>query len=297
MSKKDKLDEQIEKLGEISYGNLKEQVEALQKALDAGQYSSSPIKQGPVLQVEDLKAIANKYLTAGAQATQAKAQKTLTVKVDGINYRAAYFCVTCKVGNEEAAVKQLANVVNELERDGLIHSTLAPISSLHLARMSFQMHTAAVFTFVHVPESSYNDVKFKYKKFYVEEGGVGEAIEDLTPELAPGEFLAEIRVQTAFTLQEGEQTPKELLDEAISTYLAILPKGTVVREVTQCSVHDLSLPYEIKFYNPKMSDIKKVELQTVRHAARVNMSIAQFNLITGINYYGLNNKRLFEHAY
>lgn len=259
------------------------------------------LKHGAALKIHDHSELAQKYLSEGARCDMAKkATQTIVVKDDGQIYQAVYFCTKVSQNNAERAIEALSGVLNELSQEGLIHSTLAPISSLELAIMSFQIPARVVFAFVLVPGEQVSNLKERFHFWSVEEGGVGNDFDDMTIPLAEGEFQTEIRVQPNFMLQQGQPTPEEQLDKEIERYLGILPQGTVVRQVRKTAVSDLSLPHEVTFYHPLMRDIKRVELQHVRTFSRIDdhsPRIQEFSLTTGIHYFGKDGKRLFDHQY
>ncbi len=267
-------------------------IEELKAALEA---SNKARDVTPVLQVKDLTEISDKYLTSSAKYDLSQKAYNLSVKTDdGQFFRAVYFATRVRPENEERAVQEIAKVINDLSQRGLIHSCLAPISSLELARMTLQAPQKVVFCFVLIPDSYYEDIKIQYKKISIEEGGVGEALEDLSPRLGDGEFLAAIRVTTNYLTLESKPDTQKLLQDQIDQYLAILPKGTVVKEVTQCAVTDLSLPYEVKFYNPLMQKVKYVETEYIRDGAVIDNEFKQFNVFTGVRYFDKERNELYK---
>lgn len=111
--------------------------------------------------------------------------------------------------------------------------------------------------------------------------------------LPDGQFIAYERVTIAYTMIYGnntEQRIKELTDQ----YLAILPPGTFVLSVEQLPVRDICIPYVIKFSNPHLAHIKRVELQYVRNVAVVCGIAQNFNLITGMSYFDVDDKELYK---
>lgn len=276
----------------MSENKLDESIAKLNEALEA----AKDLPMGPALQVSNLVGLSSKYLTEEAKTALTKKANSTFVTDNGIVYRAIYFAVITKTENEEKGVKPIAEVLNELAKDGLIYSCLAPISSIRLARMSLQAQTSAVFSFVLVPSSHYDDLKVKYKHIQVEEGGVGEPIEDLSVPSEDGEFFATVRVHAAYSLLARERLDSDqLVQKEIQQYLHLLPEGTQVREITNLAVCDLSIPYEVKFYHPIMKRIKSVELEYVRHAEIVEGRVDQCNLLTGLRYFGPNKEELFTH--
>lgn len=270
---------------------MRQSLEDLNKALEAGEYSAP---KGAALEVKDLKDLAHKYLTPSARYDQAQKAMTLTVKEDdGRFYQALYFATRVLTGDEERAVEYLARVMNDLSQRGLIHSTLAPISSLDLARTS-SVAQSVVFTFVLIPSESHADVKALYPKFNIEEGSVGEELYDLSVPLAEGEFLANIRISHIASLHGSKHDPQEMFRSQLRQYMAVLPQGTRVRKVTQLAIMDLSVNFEVKFYNPILQRVKRVELDHVREVARIGDHLEQFNLLTGIRYFDAEDKELYK---
>ncbi|NJO48183.1 MAG: hypothetical protein HC840_00545 [Leptolyngbyaceae cyanobacterium RM2_2_4] len=272
--------------------DLSHSIEELNKALEAS--NQTPPTQGTVSQVNDLSELAAKYLTPSAKYDQAQKATTLTVKYDdGRFYTAIYFATRVATGDEERAVEYLARILNDLSQKGLVHSTLAPISSLELARTS-SVAQSVVFSFVLIPQECHRDVKAMYPKFSIEEGGAAEELYDLSVPLDQGEFLANIRISHVATLHGSTHNPQEMFQNELQQYLAVLPKGTRVRKITQLAITDLSVPFEVKFYNPILQRVKRVELSHVRACAVIGDHLEQFNLLTGVRYFDAEDKELYR---
>lgn len=273
--------------------SLTEQIEALQKALDASKHS---FKSGAALKTDDQMETAKKYLTAGALADLSRKSMTLSVKKDDGSFAfAVYFGVRVRSENIESGVEKISKIINELSADGLIHSTLAPMVSLDFARMPLQTQTSAVLSYVLVPSEKHEEIKKRYAHASIEEGGAPPDGEDLRPTLADGEFLADVRVSSVASLVSGQgNNPTAILQAQIEQYLALLPKGTKVKEVVPCAITDLSVPYEVKFYNPLMKRFKYVDLDYVRAVEVVGEKLEQFNLLLGIRYMDADRKPLFQ---
>ena len=265
-----------------------ESLKNLVDALEAGLADSSTISKSPIA-VEDLSNLAEKYLTRSAKYDlQNKSCYLVRKEDDGTFYRCIYFAVQVREDNVEGGIQMIAPAINKLSEDGLIHSTLAGVSSVKLAKMPLKDLAIAVFCYVLVPDSKYDEIKQKYKDICVEEGGVPSEGESFEPKLETGEFLAQIRLSAVFC-QEYSST-SERLDKEIQNYLKVLPEGTIVRNVTECAITDLSIPFEVKFYNPLMSEFKRVELTYIRTCARIGEHIETFNLLLGIGYQRLNGE-------
>lgn len=272
---------------------LAQKIKALQNALEAREKElSEPLRASAALQIEDMSDLAKKYLNEKTQADMGcKAYSTISRDENGVLFKAVYFAVRTRTENVEKGVQVIAPILNELSADGLIHSCLAPLSSLKLARIPLVRDQSVVFSFVLVPAESEAEIREKYKGVYILEGGIGECIDDLKPILAEGEFLAEIRVYHNLTV--AAKSPLELLQPEIDRYLAILPTGTVVRETIQCFSMDLSASFEVKFFNPLLKSVKKIELEGVRSYERVGEKIEEFHVVTGMKYLGASGESLF----
>lgn len=286
-----------ENFGEDS--NLSGKLEELMKALEAGKYVSAPpsISQGAALKINELSEIANKYLSESAKLDLSKKVKQLIVNDDGKLYQAIYFSAVVKTGNEEKGIAAIAKIINDLSQHGLIHSCLAPMSSLELARTS-SVAKSVVFCFPLVPMNSVKDCEARYKEFYTLEGGVGPEYDDLTVPLAKGEFLAEVRVTHSLAMLDkidGTKSVQERIQREINKYLKFLPEGTEVVQVTELAVSDLSYPVEVKFRHPEMHDVSKVDLDYVRCVRRVENGIEQYNRFTGITYYDKVGKKMYRY--
>ncbi len=278
----------------MSNMSVEDEIEALHKALEAGKKDLTTAQAiGSNMEVKELKELSDKYLTDKAKRDVSKVSRQLTaMEKDGQVYTALYLAVQVRNGNEDKGVRVISDVINELSKDGFIHSCLSPISSLALVRMPLVTQSSVVFSFVLVPGGENDRLMKKYKEVSVEEGELGKPIEDLSPKLEEGEFLAEVTVTQILGMVGGPGKVKELIQQEIDQYLAILPKGTVVREVVDCAVTGLFIPAEVKFYNPIMSDIKQVNLDWVRHGAMIDEKYKECNLITGIRYTRRNGREL-----
>jgi hypothetical protein len=279
--------------------SLIKEVEELAKDLEA-QPVAEKLTVGSAIHVTDVSEMADKYLSDGAKEDLKRKSATLTVKYDdGQFFRSVYFSIQTRPEEVEKGVEIIANTINRLSQEGLIHSCLAPMSILKLARMPKQAPTVAVFCFVLVPHIQVDYIAETHKHVYTLEGGIGNHFGDIRPILSDGEFLAGIYVSYWNTAILGGDTTKHtdaMLQEQIADYLSILPKGTVVKEIVPCAVMDLSYPFEVKFYNPLLKRVKSVDLNWVRQVSvdpNDPNKVIQFNLLLGINYYGEDGKNLF----
>jgi len=249
------------------------------------------------LQVEDLNDKARPLLTESAKYDLTrKSTQTLIVEQDG-TYKAVYFAVRIRKGNTEKALQSLARIVNKLSEQGMIHSFLAGFASIDLAIQPMQAPQSVVFVFPMVPANAEFNIRHRFKNIAISEGAMPDAIEDVEIDREEGEFFSVVRVTGVASLIEGKKVDhKQLLEDELAVLLAVLPKGTVVRKVTECAITDLSVPYEVKFFNPLMKDIKSVELNYVRTFSRHDHGIHQFNLLTGVSYYGHDGKLMFRES-
>jgi hypothetical protein len=260
------------------------------KALEA---SKEKAHKGPILQINDLSYAANKHLSASARYDLSqKATQTIVKYDDGRFYKAIYFATRVRKGDEELGAEYLARIMNDLSQRGLIHSTLAPISSLNLAQTTLTLQSV-VFAFVLIPQESHKEIQAFYPKFVVQEGDVGHELYDLSPILSEGEFLTTIRFQAHLYFNQPKDI-RSLLQEELNRFISILPKGTRVRSITQLAITDLSVGFEVKFHNELLQEVKRVEFDYKRAVAKVGDGLKQFNVITGITYIAADGSFLYK---
>lgn len=289
---------------EQSEKSLSEQIEELKKALEA--HKNEPPK-GSALQIENHMKLADKYLSAAATKALSKKGRSLIevyneqvgqeTHEDGVEQSTyvreaavcQYFTCQVRVDKVEEGVKAISETINELAEMGAIHSCLAQVSSVNLASMPFQHPTCAVICYVHI-KPKFAQVA-KNMRFNTPEGGIGEALHSLEIELLPGEFFAECRITHGLAMLHPAKNSEARVFDVVRDYLKYLPEGTEFVGYRQTAIVDTSLPYELKFKNPLLQRVKRVELTYVREAA-MNVdgkkeSITQFNLVTGIKYLGV----------
>lgn len=284
----------LKDLREVSSEELKEQIDALNEALEASK--SSPPTYGVALQVNDLSEIAKKYLSTSARYDMSNRAKQLVIKYDdGRCYVPAYFSVVVKTGNEELGVKEIAKILNSLSQEGLIHSSLAPMSSLQLALTS-SVPKSVVFAFPHVPENVLKDIQVKYKEYFTLEGGIGPDLEDTSVPLADGEFIANIRIQAWSVMSSNVSDKNEILELEIQEYLKYLPEGTEVVKKTELAISSLSYEFEVIFRHPEMYDISKIDLNYVRCVRPLEEGkLEQYNRFIGLRYFDRSGKELYNY--
>ncbi len=94
-----------------------------------------------------------------------------------------------------------------------------------------------------------------------------------------------------------DANPDELekeLDRQINRVLSFLPPGTTLVSKTQCAMQTLAVPYEIRLYNPLLTEVKLVELNYVRQVTRIKTEVIEFNLLKSITYKDGDGKVLYE---
>jgi len=274
------------KSGEPDQSNdMMEKLEKLSSVLEAEKSVAA------ALNVENLTKRADSYLSDASKALLAIDFKPKSLVVtDGESGRVAvavYYSTVVTEDNVDRALLLLSANINDLVAKGYVHSFLAPPSSLKLVRQFGQQPVEAVFVFPMV-YAEYKDIASKYF-FSHKEGEVpANVLGNTSTILKDGEFLADIRLTVGsnmlgeYNTKEDEKSP---IDHKIDEYLKYLPKGTKLVSVEKCGVTDLSLPYEVKFYNSLLPDIKKVDLNFIRKAVIIDDKLIQFNLFTGVNYY------------
>ena len=269
-----------------------ESIKALNDALEAGKTSEPPeeVVNSAALQVEDMMPMADQYLGPNAKEALNKKSTSLTVTEDGKTYQCLHLGVRVLKTNLEAGVKKLSEVLNDLAIQGLIHSALAPMSSIELNRGFGEKATVAVFSHVLVPLENHEELS--RDDFAVKEYGYHKTLDDIKEELADGEFLAEIRLNHTLFMMSG--TTARVVEEVIDEYLAVLPKGTKVVSTERLPMACLSVDYEVKFYNPLMKSIKRVELRHMRMAECIEEGrVEHFQLLTGVDYFDKDGNNRF----
>jgi hypothetical protein len=275
--------------------DLKETVETLEKlnkALEAGSYTT-----GTAIKVEDHTDIAKKYLSAAAIAVMAtkKAKSLIVMNKDGTGSKCIYFAVTIASSKLDKGVEKIASIANDLVSKGLVQHVLAPVSSLSLAKVPGQVQMSAVFFFPLVPMDKADEIAKSYE-FSVQEGECGKLLEPTELPLERGEFWAEARITHSISniKYAAEASASARLYKVVREYLKHLPEGTEFLKAEPCAIMDLSIPYELHFFNPRLARVKKVDLEHVRHCEMVDGKLEQFNLFLGIRYFDSEGKLLFH---
>jgi hypothetical protein len=254
---------------------------------------------GPTLVVKDHSGD-SEFLTEEAKEVMKKIHKQqYLVENNEVTGKAIYFSLVVKTENLKAGIEELSNTVNKLVSLGCVKAVLAPLSSLALAKVAGRPPISAVFFFPII------DIKKEYlaksQKYNIEEGNIGEMFGDTHLNLPQGTFWADVQINHFSDLEGraklGEYDISGSLINQINEYLKFLPAGTKVLGINKCAIYSLAEPYEVIFYNPILTDVKKVELEWVRHAVVKDDSIHQFNLFTEIKYFDANGNNLFHNIY
>lgn len=271
---------------------LSESIDELTKALNASDYNvvSEAMIAASALRVNNLADMAAPYLTDEAKAALAKTSKQIIEVIDlekELVTECLYLSVQVRSDKLEEGVKVIAEQVNLLAAGKYIHSALAPVSAVELAKKQGEYPTSAVFAFVHVPAEQASLAKSLCTTAHIE-GQVGEPLHSLKIDLPPGEFFAFERVTVMANL--SADPVKELVDR----YLSILPKGSELVSANRCAIIDLSLPVELRFRCPVMDNVKEVRLDHVRTTGTNSGELKQGNVIVGIKYIGADGKDIYE---
>lgn len=237
---------------------------------------------GSVLQITNHTDQVQDFLSEKTQKALAIKSMYLTqISHTGECFKCIFLSAVVKTHEILVGLKAISEDLNTLSELDMIHSTLAPLSSFDLARQPGEDPTSAVFAFVLVPADRVEEAK-NLTKYSTNEGEMGKTIGSVEKNLPLGDFLANVRI-SHMSFMFGKDS-KTILDDTIQEYLNILPKGTEVVGVEQCTIVDLSVPYEVRFRNPLMKAFKEVRLQHMRHAEVIGDKIEQFSLLTGIEY-------------
>lgn len=239
------------------------------------------LTQGNALNVKDLSEVAKPFLSPAAAQAMSRRSDRLLVLEDGKTYEAIFITRRFKESSEAKAAQAVAEELNKLASAGLIHSVLAPISSIKLARMPGEESSIAAFCYPLVPQARMAEVDALVRHQAME--NFGQADEDLSLDLPEGDFCAVINLSPTRAMVT-EETLESMLKDEICQYTSVLPPGTSVVSTTRCAILTLAIPYEVIFRNPIMKDFRKVELSHRREAAIVNGKLEEFDLLTKITY-------------
>lgn len=270
--------------------DVSEQVNQLIKSAEA------ELSKGIAIEVHDHMGIAEKYLTNDAKiALGRKATQQIHVE-NGKAFICTYFGVRVPKTELETGALRLATIANELAEKGLIHSTLAPIASVDLIQQAMEVPNCVMFLYVLVPAEELKTVENNYHPWSIKEGCMPPELVSVKEKLAPGEFSAVVRVSHALSMIAGGTPSKDRVQKEIDTLLAVLPEGTTILHKRDLPIVSTCYEVEVRFFNPLMYNIKKVELDYVRVAApdKDNQRVIQGNLLLGVSYYGEDGKKLFQ---
>ena len=270
-----------------------QEIEKLNAALEAAKEETDYLRGAPI-KVEDELGKAQKYLTEKANKALAKKALNLMVIEEGTP-RKAYICVFFGVrvpkDQIESGVQKMSEIVNDLAEKDLIHSALAPMISLDLIRMPFEVQTSAVCSYVLVPQENVEELK--KHEYFVDEGASNlKTLGNTKVELHDGVVGTVIRLSYVL-LGNPVASLEDRLQAEIDEYLKVMPKGTTVLSTEKLAITDLSVPYEVKFLSPLLQKAKRVELSHVREVAVVDGKLEQFNLLLGVRYYDKDGKDVY----
>lgn len=248
---------------------------------------------GATFKIDDLSKLADKYFSKKSKKILTKRLKELKgTNESGIRYRSLFIAFRVRDQEIEKAVKKVCEITNQLVDRDLVCSSLSPVLSFKLAKTPLIAPSSVVLLYIHVPEDKYESIKKELKDSTVDEGEDPNDFGDMSPDLKDGEFLNEYRITHGLAMLEKD--PEEALQTHIDMVISILPSGTEVREVTKCAIFDLSIPYEIKFYNPKLKKVKYIELEYRRDCVDLDGRVSQFNMLTEIKYLDKNKRNIYK---
>ena len=155
---------------------IDELLKSSQKLID--EINEKSLVQGAPLEVTDLSVKYGHFLNAEVTEAFTRMSNRLTVTDDttGKTYKAIYPCGMVSKDNLLVGVQKVVKILNELGSEGLIHSTLAKLSSIKLYSETAE-EMLAVFAFVLVPAEKEAELIQRYSGRLVEEGEVGSRLD------------------------------------------------------------------------------------------------------------------------
>lgn len=117
------------------------------------------LKQGDPITATDEFELAKKYLIPIAQEMMARKSYSLMVQENDNCYEYIKLIRCVKQSDKEEGIKQICHAINLLSGKGLIHSVLAPPSSIKLAHLPKQYPGVSTFCFPLVPSTRIEEVK------------------------------------------------------------------------------------------------------------------------------------------
>ena len=254
--------------------NTKETLETLIQVLEAPKVAA----QGHCIPITNHMDIATQYLTEKSLSDLNKKVSSLfTHHCESEGLTAIYLGVTVRTDNIEGGIKNICDGINILSRKNLIYHTHQDPSSIRLGTKPNEVPSSTIACIVLIPTDQVERVKTLLGNIVVNEGVYPPVIDDLELVRPEGQFSLTINV--SLLLSESNT-----IEDTIKQCLAILPLGTEVVSIVECSISILSLPYVVTFFNPLMKDFKEIRLNHTRHATVVNDKLEQFSLFTGIEY-------------
>lgn len=222
------------------------------------------------------------YLTPKAQEALSRKSTTRIINTSDGVFNTAYLCIQVNTDCIENGITKLAFVINDLASADLIHSCFTPISSLSLGTLPMQHNRSLVFCFLMVPVAREAEVRAIAGDILSPEGGAGPSLGSPYKELPEGQFYAEVVLSyNALCIGAAKEATARL---KVREYINLLPKGTEVISIKECSFFQLSIPYEVILSNPLMKQFKEVKLVKCRFAEIVDDKVEQFNLLLSVEY-------------
>lgn len=265
--------------------DLVESLVALEKCLESNKNS---LIQGLAINVTEESETANKYLSSKAQAVLQNKSKTLSHKDVTGSYVCIYLGLRVDSTRLQEGIKVICERLNALVDKDLVHSCLTPVSTLPLAHLPLEVPTCCVLAYVLVPEDKRKEAE-ELAEYVIDDYAMPMTLGSVEAKTSEDEFFSVIKISN-FPLLSEDETTKKTLDDQIQQIINILPKGTQVVDITQCSVVDLSFTYQVRFRNPLMANYKEVRLKHIREFARVGYKIEQFQLLTEVEYVRKDSK-------
>lgn len=249
--------------------------------------------QGAVMKVDDLKELQEKFFSDKAkEVMKNKSTQTVLLMDNGDVYKTVYFGSRVPLDKVDEGAKKVAAKINDLADKGLIHSALSQLIKFDLAKMPVKALSTMVLCYVLVPLDVAKEMEAK--KESLDPGSLPDSdFEDTIP-LNEGEFFMTVRVHHGFDKSKDADYAKKVLKDEINKVLALLPPGTRHVSTQECAVTDLSRTYEVIFANPLLQEVKEIELEHTRSMARVGTEIKEFNVLTGIRYFGIGRMELYR---
>lgn len=249
------------------------------------------METGTALRVDELMDLQDRFFSDKAkEAMKKKSSQTVILMDNGEVFKTVFFGSRVPLDKLEDGAKKIASKVNDLAEKGLIHSALSQLIKFDLAKMPGKALSTMVLCYVLVPLNVAKDMEAR--KESLDPGSVPDSdFEDTIP-LNEGEFFMTVRVYHGFS--RNSEYAQKVLQEEINKVLTLLPPGTKHVSTQECAITDLSLTYEVIFSNPLLQEVKEIELEHTRSMAKLGNDVKEFNILTGIRYFGADRKELYK---